>query len=40
MYHFTMEIIAIVGALFACFEIFNNYSNIIYDFIFGKQDEN
>jgi hypothetical protein len=36
--HFVMEMIATVGALFAFFEIFNNYSNAIWETIFGKAD--
>lgn len=38
-FHFLMEVIATVGALFAFFEIFNNYSNAILEAILGKQNQ-
>lgn len=38
-FHFVMELLATMGALFAFFEIFNNYSNVIYEWIFGKAQE-
>jgi len=34
-----MEMIATIGALFAFFEIFNNYSNALWEIIFGKSTD-
>lgn len=38
-FHFVMELLATMGALFAFFEIFNNYSNTFYEWVFGKSPE-
>lgn len=37
-FHLLLEILATIGALFTFFEIFTNYSNIIYEYIFGKTE--